>query len=73
MWFVMDTLQMDIDFMWKGSIMEKWDIINDALESPGLGVLDGFFASFSMIIVSKVVFYFSTFLKKIELTGIIAS
>ena len=33
-------------------------IINSALESPVLGVLDGFFASLSMIIVSEVVFYF---------------
>ena len=52
----MDTLQLDIDFMQKGLIMEKLDIINGALGSPGLGVLDGFFASFSMIIVSEVVF-----------------
>lgn len=71
MWFVMYTLQLDIDFMQKGLIMEKPDIINSALESPRLGVLDGFFASFAMIIFSEVVFYFWTFFFKIEFTGII--
>lgn len=55
----MDTFQIDIDSMQKDSIVEKPDIvINGDLESTGLGVFDGFFASLSMIIVSEVVFCF---------------
>lgn len=47
--------QLDIDTMQKDSIVEKSDIIsNGALESTGLGVFDGFFASLSMIIVSEI-------------------